>query len=221
MRILTLLALVVAFGAMPALHAQTGGIMVEVFAHGTNEKLGVAAGAYTEDYYPAQHWAFDFLFIRNSNIFYDGEVFATAMYYGYDLYSCATDYIPIHRSNVQVFQGTLTRIKHYHKRPVLSLVPGASSVTEGGSVNVTFTLKDEAGANVSLKNALTLNLSTTEPSRLSIPASVTIPINTSSVTFVATATDNSVVDGNVAANITGTRGTWGTCSTILTVVNND
>lgn len=221
MRIVTLLALVVTFGAMPALHAQTGGVMVEVYAHGTNEKLGRAAGAYTEDYYPAQHFGFDFIFVRNSNIFYDGEVYATAMYYGYDLYSCATDYIPIHRSNVQVFQGTLTRIKHYHKRPVLSLVPAVSSLTEGGSVNVTFTLKDAAGMNVSLKNELTLNLSTAESARLSIPASVTIPIDTSSVTFVATATDNAVADGNVIATITGTRGIWGTCSTSLTVVNND
>lgn len=218
MRISSLLApLLVALGAAGGLNAATGGMMVEVYAAGSLEKLQLAQGSYVEDY--------DDLNLRLSRVgtswvWYDGEVYTTAMYQGFVVTSSATDYVPYTVTNVQIFQGTLTKLKHYLNRPVLHLAISPNSVTEGGSMTGTITLKNAAGANVHLWNNLTLNLSSTAGARATLPASVTIPNRTSSATFTISAVDNTVQDGNCSATLTATAG-WGTVSAPFTVINND
>ena len=133
MRISALLPLVFSFAALPALQAQTGGVMIEIFEFGTNAKIGTAGGGYVEDY-PGQHFSFDLRQQQTSNYWYDGEVYATASYEGWVATTWATDFVPIHHPNIQVFQGTLTRYKDYLKRPVLGMTPSHGAIGEGGEI---------------------------------------------------------------------------------------
>jgi len=210
--------LLLATSAANLVHANQGGMMVEVFAHGTLEKLQLAHGSYVEDY--------DQLDLRlrrmsTSWVWYDGLCFATNYMDGYVITSWATDYVPFTQVNCMVYNGTTTKLKHYLKRPVLNLVISPASLTEGGLATGTITLKNEAGANVTIMNAMTINLSSNNTARATVPASVVIPMQTASANFSLSAVNNAVQDGNAVVTVSATAGTWGSISTTVTVVDND
>ncbi len=80
-------------------------------------------------------------------------------------------------------------------------------------------------ANVSisgtLTSALTVSLTAGNPSRLTVPATVTIPAGSTSAYFTATAPENSVTDGDAAITVTaGAAGFTGAAGT-TTVRDND
>jgi uncharacterized repeat protein (TIGR03803 family) len=92
-------------------------------------------------------------------------------------------------------------------------LPG--SVTEGtvatGTVSTT-------GA---VANALTVNLSSNNATRLSVPATVTIAAGSASVTFSATGVDNALTDGSANVTVTATAAGFTGASSATTVLDND
>jgi len=85
-------------------------------------------------------------------------------------------------------------------------------IIEGGSATCTVSTSGI------LTSPLTVSLSSDTPSRLTVPASVTIPAGAGSATFTAVAPDNNIADGTqtvtVTASATGFTGTSGTTSVL-------
>lgn len=65
--------------------------------------------------------------------------------------------------------------------------------------------------------SLTVNLASSHTTRLSVPATVTIPAGSSSTTFALTSTSNGKSDGNLAVNITASVPGWSAATGSLTV----
>ena len=218
MRAITPIALLLGASLIaPVAHADSGNFRVEVFDAVTLAKLQLAEGSNVDDY---NQFTLDLFRISTSWVFYDGDVWIVQPGGGYTVTSWATDYIPFTSYDVQVYTSVTTKVKHYLYRPVLWM-DLASSATEGGTATGTIILKNSSGVNTAIKNALTINLTSGTPSRATVPASISIPANTSSASFTITAVGNTVRDGNASVTISATAGTWGSTSKSFTVIDND
>ncbi|WP_294397055.1 S8 family serine peptidase [Prosthecobacter sp.] len=82
-----------------------------------------------------------------------------------------------------------------------------------GSTGITGTVSLGSTAAVSL----TVNLASSNATRLSVPATVTIPAGSSSTTFALTSTSNGKSDGNLAVNITASVPGWSAATGSVTV----
>jgi hypothetical protein len=91
---------------------------------------------------------------------------------------------------------------------------GLSSVYEGVSVTGTVTISGTLTSN------LVVNLSSNS-SRYSVPASVTIIAGQTSVSFTATASDNTATDGTQSVTVTASAATFTTATQTLQVFDND
>jgi hypothetical protein len=202
------------------LHASsTGSLRVELYDAVTLATMPASTGAFVTDY--DNQPTLEIARVSTSWIWNDASCNITLPGSGYIVTSYATDYIPYTQSNIQVYNASTTVTKHYLYRPVLHLAISPSSVTEGGTATGTVTLKNSGGTNVTIMNAVTVNLSSNSVSRATVPSSVTIAANTASNTFTITAVDNAVVDGSASVTITATAGTWGNVGTAVTVLDND
>jgi len=199
-------------------HADTGSFRVETFDAVTLATLQLAQGSNVDDY---SQFSLDLFRVGSSWVFYDGSVWITAPGGGYTVTSWATDYIPFTSYDVQVYTSVTTKVKHYLYRPVLHIALSPTSATEGGTATGTITLKNSAGANTTIKNAVTINLTSGTPSRATVPATISIPANTASANFTITAVNNAIQDGNASVTISAAAGSWGSASAAFTVIDND
>lgn len=99
--------------------------------------------------------------------------------------------------------------------PFLTVQFDAGSVEEGGDSTVTVT------RNTDTTNELVVDLASTDTSRLTVPATVTIPAGQSSVTFTATTVDNDNVDGDEAVSVTANSTGFLEGSESITVTEDD
>ncbi|OYW69225.1 MAG: hypothetical protein B7Z21_01605, partial [Verrucomicrobiales bacterium 32-60-5] len=84
-----------------------------------------------------------------------------------------------------------------------------------GSTGITGTVSLGTAAAV----PLTVNLASSNATRLSVPATVTIPAWSSSTTFALTSTNNGKSDGNLAVNITASVPGWSAATGSVTVTD--
>lgn len=206
-----------AAGVPSSTAAEVGSLRIEVLEAGTNARLALAQGSGVIDYDSTD--SLNLQRVSSSWLFNDSGV--NVRVGGYTVGSYATDYIPYTQSGYMVYNMTTTYLKHYLHRPVLSLAISPTSATEGSSATGTITLKNSSGANVTIMNNLTINLASSDSTRVTVGSSVTIPANVSSASFTVTAVDNAIADGNAAVTISATAGTWGATSGVFTAINND
>jgi len=79
---------------------------------------------------------------------------------------------------------------------ILTLSPNSNSINENGGSTI-FSLT----SNIELLNDLTVNLTSSNDNKITIPATVVIPAGSSTVNFSAVSKDNSIADGNVNVKI--------------------
>ncbi len=95
-------------------------------------------------------------------------------------------------------------------------VTAGSAATEGGASTFTVSRNDE-----DLSTALTVSLSSDDLSEAGVPATVEIPANQTSVTFVVTAATDDFVDGDQVATISAAATGYVGASDTLTVADVD
>jgi len=103
--------------------------------------------------------------------------------------------ITAHVSNWTDGQATVNMVDNENRN--LSMYFSAS-VVEGGTIAATVAISGK------LSNDLVVNLVSSDPSRMSVPASVTIPAGSTSVDYTATATNNNLTDGMEVVSVTAT-----------------
>ncbi len=116
-------------------------------------------------------------------------------------------------TGLQSGQGELTVIDN--EIAALSLDLSANSLDEGGSITATLS------RNTPTQNSLTVALTSSDASRLSVPAEVTIAAGETTVQFEVTAADNALVDGNAELNVTASVLGLLDGAANLTVTDND
>ena len=94
-----------------------------------------------------------------------------------------------------------------------TFLPG--TVTEGSSVTGT------VAASGIVATALTVNLSSSNTSRLTVPATVSIAAGSSSATFTATAVDNALTDGTASVTVSATATSYTSGTATTSVLDND
>ena len=90
-----------------------------------------------------------------------------------------------------------------------------ASVTEGGTGIGTVSLSG------TLTSALTVSLASNTTSRLTVPAAVTIPAGSTSMTFTLTAPDNALTDGTASVTITASAAGFTNGTGTTNVLDND
>ncbi|MBL8809123.1 MAG: peptidylprolyl isomerase [Planctomycetaceae bacterium] len=101
----------------------------------------------------------------------------------------------------------------------LTLSTTATSVAEtAGSGAVTYTLSRNTEDN---SVALTVNLASSLPGRMTVPATVTIPAGAASTTFTASPVDTTLVDGDASVTVTATATGFSNGTSSITVTDND
>jgi len=91
-----------------------------------------------------------------------------------------------------------------------------AQLTEGSSYYSGY-----VGISGTLSSALTVTLSANNSSRLTVPATVTIPAGSTSAYFTLTAPDNSIVDGDVPVTVTASAAGFTSATSTTTVLDND
>ncbi|MEO8791915.1 MAG: choice-of-anchor tandem repeat GloVer-containing protein, partial [Chthoniobacteraceae bacterium] len=90
-----------------------------------------------------------------------------------------------------------------------------ASVGEGSTATATVSASGAVPGN------LTVSLVSNNTSRLTVPATVTIPSGSSSATFTLTGVDNSLTDGNATVNVAATASGYTGANANTTVLDND
>ncbi|HPM82876.1 MAG TPA: DUF1566 domain-containing protein, partial [Candidatus Anammoximicrobium sp.] len=123
-------------------------------------------------------------------------------------------------------QGDAIRIFNYVRlvrdagaeSPTLTVNVAAASVAENaGSAATTVTIS----RNTNTTAALTVNLSSSDTTEATVPATVTIPAGQSSVTVTLAAVDDAIVDGTQTVTITASATGFSSGSDTLQVTDND
>ncbi len=96
-----------------------------------------------------------------------------------------------------------------------TLTFAASTVGEGKAINATLTRNGSTAA------AATFDLSSSDPGRLTVPASVTIGAGQSAVGFQAAAPDNSLVEGNAVVTVQASAAGFAPATDTVTVIDED
>jgi len=99
---------------------------------------------------------------------------------------------------------------------LLSLELSSNELTEGGP-GVTASVKRTGAINA----ALTVTLAVSNPTRFTLPATVTIPAGQAGTTFTVAAPDNAALDGNLNDSIQATAAGYGAGKVKLQVLDND
>jgi hypothetical protein len=216
----TLLPVLLAAVAAGDLAAAQGTVTTTVREAGTGTTLPQSAGSWCDDTDPANN--LNLARVSTTYIFTDGTVDTTFSGYGYTISGWATDYVPQTVTNVQVFPSTTTVVNFNVSHPVLTLTFSPGSISEaGGTSTATVTLKNAAGSNVTLKNALTITSSSGNTAKATVSQPAQIAAGSSTTTFTVTGVDNALVDGSVGVTITVTAGSWGSDPESITVTDND
>lgn len=114
--------------------------------------------------------------------------------------------------------GTDTLIVTGQETAALTLTPPSTSITEAAADSArTFTVSRNTTDN---SQPLTVTLTSSNPTRAEILASVVIPANSATATFVA-AVQNTVDDGDVSVQITATATGLTTATSTVTIVDDD
>lgn len=101
----------------------------------------------------------------------------------------------------------------------LTLTSSINSVNENAGANaVTLTVSRNSSEN---SLPLVITLSSSPVSRLTVPATVTIPANQTSITFSASPVNNSTLDGNANVTITATAGNFTSATKVIEVIEDD
>ncbi|WP_254510021.1 beta strand repeat-containing protein [Anatilimnocola floriformis] len=99
----------------------------------------------------------------------------------------------------------------------LSLSTVASFISEsGGSTTGTIT---RSAANIS--SALVVSLSSSDTTEATVPNTVTIPANQTSVSFTINAVDDAIIDGTQSVTISASASGFSNATTVLQVTDND
>ncbi len=96
-----------------------------------------------------------------------------------------------------------------------TLALAAGSLTEGATMNATLT------RNGSLTAAATFDLTSSDPTRLTVPATVTIGAGQSAVGFQVTAPENTLDDGNSVVTVQAAAAGFAPAADTVTVLDND
>ncbi|MDF2188548.1 MBG domain-containing protein [Paraflavitalea sp. CAU 1676] len=99
---------------------------------------------------------------------------------------------------------------------LLTVELSSPQITEGGAV-----VNGAVKRTGSLAAALTVNLSVSNPGRITIPASVTIPANQSGATFTVTVPDNATIDGVLSDSVIAAATGYGQGKVKFQVLDND
>ncbi len=101
----------------------------------------------------------------------------------------------------------------------LTLTANQTAISESATAPaVTYTVRRNTADNTA---ALTVNLSSNTPLRLTVPANVIIPAGQESITFVGTPANNTTMDGNVAVIVTASVDGFTSSTATVTVNDND
>jgi hypothetical protein len=111
-------------------------------------------------------------------------------------------------------EDLIIRILNSDRRPLL-LQPALTTVTEGQGI--TFTVSREALDGLPLQ----VNLESSAPAQLVVPANVVIPSNSLSVTFGALATDDQDLEPTASYNVTATAAGYSNAVARVVVQDND
>ncbi|MBO9565673.1 MAG: carboxypeptidase regulatory-like domain-containing protein [Niastella sp.] len=113
-------------------------------------------------------------------------------------------------NNTGVQQTTWTTSK------LLTLELSAPQITEGAAA-ITGTVR-RTGA---MADALTVNLSVSNPARITLPATVTIPAGQAGITFSVAVPDNATIEATLSDSIQATATGYGSAKVKLQVIDND
>ncbi len=115
--------------------------------------------------------------------------------------------------------GTGTVTINDDESAALSLTPSVTTFSESAaSPAVTYTVARNSSDTTA---AVTVNLTSSDTARLTVPATVTIPAGQSSVTFVGTPVNNTTVDGSKLVTVTASLTGFTTAQTAVTVTDDD
>jgi hypothetical protein len=208
-------ALLALCGSVP-LSAASGALTVVVRDAITTDPLDQADGSNVNDY---DQYSLNLVRAGTSHIFSDGAVDSGS---GYKVSAWATNYYERSNSSISI-SGDVTTVVYFNLyHPTLSLSFSPTSATEGGSLTGTVTLLNQNGVPIGkVHNSLTINLSSSNTNRATVPASITIPSMGTSGNFTVSAVDDALVNGNANVTITATCGSWGSDDGIVTILDND
>ena len=99
--------------------------------------------------------------------------------------------------NATIGRATGTGTIRNDDAPALTLSIAPGTITEGGAAAVGTVTR-----NSDTSSALIVQISSSDPTRVAVPASVTIPAASTSATFPITPIDNAIADGNETVTIT-------------------
>ena len=109
--------------------------------------------------------------------------------------------------------GTAAITIHDNEAVILTLT-APSSVTEGGTVQLT------VGMNVAPSRDIVVSLASSDSREMLLPPTVVIPAGQTSVTFNATAVNDGVIDGTQTVTLTAHVGGWTDGAATLNVLDN-
>lgn len=99
--------------------------------------------------------------------------------------------------------------------PTFSLSLAPTSITEGTTARVTLT------RNLLLTSAMTVSIASSNPSRLRVPTTVTIPAGSATTSFDVTALDDKLDNGNANVTVTASKNGFVSGTATASVVDND
>lgn len=118
--------------------------------------------------------------------------------------------------NPQAATGTATIVDDDTAALTLSIIPGTFSEAAGATA-----ARGVVSRNSSTTAALTVNLSSNNTAKVTVPATVTIPAGQTSANFNLSAVDNTIVDGSKVVAIGATSTGFEAASINVTVTDND
>jgi hypothetical protein len=201
-----------------SLMAASGAMTVVIRDAVTGDPIDQSMGSNVNDY---DQYSLNLYRVATSHIFNDGAVGSTATGFGYKVTAWASNYYERTKSDIQVSGGSTTVATFYLYRPTLLISFSPGSATEGTSATGTVSLLTQSGGAAKLHNSLTITLTSADPSRASVQASVTIPSMTSSGSFSIGAVDNAIDDGDVSVSIAASVSSWGYSDHNLMIIDND
>ena len=99
--------------------------------------------------------------------------------------------------------------------PTFTLAATPSTLSEGATARVTLT------RNLLVNTAMTVPITSSNPSRLRVPSSVTLPAGSASTTFAVVALNDTLDNGNAVVTLTASKNGIVSGSTTVTVLDND
>lgn len=105
--------------------------------------------------------------------------------------------------------------------PTLTTSLTVATLVESAPANSTLLTVTRTNTNTNTNNALVVNLTYSDPSRISGPATITIPATESSASVPLSTIDNLIVDGNIDEDISATAAGFRSSQTALRIIDNE